>query len=64
MKESDKSTFVLGINFFKIEGKEHDYKLNTVNSGVPTEVLIMTLRSLVKNYENKYFEDFNNKLMK
>ncbi len=39
-----------------------NWTLNTINNGVPNEVVIMQLKSLLKNFENKYFNSFDNKI--
>ncbi len=64
MNEEDIPNFLLGINLFELEDKRYDYALDIINTGVPEEVFIMILRSIVKNYENKYFSDFDSKLVK
>lgn len=58
----ESSAFILGVKVFREPNKEYDWKLNIINNGVPIEVVIMLLKSLAKNYEEGYFNNFNNKL--
>ena len=41
---------------------DSEWKTNIINKGVPREVIIMQLKALIKNFENSYFSDFDNKI--
>ncbi len=56
------SRFALSITSYRNLDKELDWKVDTINLGIPTEVVIMQLKALIKNYEEGYFNNFNNKL--
>lgn len=56
------SRFALSITSYRNLDKELDWKVDTINLGIPTEVVIMQLKALIRNYEEGYFNNFNNKL--
>ena len=63
MENKEKPIFAAVISGAEdIENK--DWSISTINNGIPKEVVIMQLKSLIKNFENNYFNDFNNKLIK
>lgn len=62
-EEKEKPMFLLGIIGFEIANWSN-CRLDIFNSGIPEEIVVMQLKSLLKNYENKYFNKFNNKLLK
>lgn len=56
--------FAAVISDSKEPDSESEWKVNTLNNGVPLEAVIMQLKALIKNYENNYFDSFDNKLTK
>ena len=64
MENKEKSMFAAVISSADEINNNHDWKISTLNNGVPVETVIMQLKALIKNFENSYFNDFNNKLIK
>lgn len=61
-KNNGPTKFILGIIEHKTSEEEIDWYLKIINNNVPPEVVIMQLKSLIKNYEKMYFDEFTSKL--
>ena len=62
MENKEKVMFAAVISPLNHDIKEPNWKINTLNNGVPIEAVMMQLKALIKNYEDEYFDNFNNKI--
>ena len=51
--------FVLGIRVFEHTDGRTEYQTQSVNQGVPVEIVIMQLKAFLKKLEKDYFDEFN-----
>ncbi len=59
---TEKPIFATVIRSSQISQDSEDWKVDAINKGVPIEIVIMQLKSLIRNYENNYFDNFDSKI--
>jgi len=64
MEDTEKQIFAVIIRDSLGNIENPDWKINILNQGVPTEVIIMQLKCLLRNFTSDYFSEFNSKLTK
>ena len=59
MPENEIGRFGIGIRVFRREDGSLEYQTQSVNQGVPIEIVIMQLKAIINKQEKDYFDEFN-----
>ena len=51
--------FAVGIRLFHYPDGKQEWKVESVNEGVPAEIVLVQLRAFLRNMENEYFDAFD-----
>ena len=56
--------FAVGIRLLRYPDGKMAWKIDSVNKGVPVEVIMIQLRAFLRNMENEYFDAFDKNFSK
>jgi len=59
--QAERGSLLIGIKVLRKEDGDFEYQRQMFKKGIPREIIIMQLKSIVKELEQEYFKSFKDK---